>query len=90
MRQPDARRSVESYRRLAARYDASCERVMRVREETVGLLDLRPADVVVDVASGTGLSFPLLISSRRRDTCIRCHLNVQRSRAWKSCWFFPE
>ena len=63
MRQPNAQRSVESYRRLAARYDASCERLMRVREETVALLDLRPGDVVVDVASGTGLSFPLLMEA---------------------------
>ena len=59
MKHPDAERSVESYRRLAARYDASCERVMPVREETVALLDLQPGDVAVDVASGTGLSFPL-------------------------------
>ena len=63
MKHPDAERSVESYRRLAARYDASCERVMPVREETVALLDLQPGDVAVDVASGTGLSFPLLMEA---------------------------
>ena len=60
MRPPDARRSVESYRRIAVGYDANCERVMPVREEAVALLDLQPGEVVVDVASGTGLSFALL------------------------------
>ena len=63
MRPPDAQHSVESYSRLAAGYDASCERVVRVREETVALLGLRPGDAVVDVASGTGLSFPLLMQA---------------------------
>ena len=36
---------------------------MRVREERVALLDLQPGDVAVDVASGTGLSFPLLMEA---------------------------
>ena len=61
MNRHDTQRSVESYRRLAAGYDASCERVTPVREETVALLDLQPGNVVVDVASGTGLSFPMLV-----------------------------
>ena len=63
MSRPDARRSVESYRYLAARYDASCRRVMPIREKAVALLHLQPGDVVVDVASGTGLSFPLLMEA---------------------------
>ncbi len=63
MRRPDAQRSVESNRRLAVGYDASCKRVMPVREETVAPLDLQPGDVVVDVVSGTGLSFPLLMQA---------------------------
>ena len=63
MNQPDAQRSVESYRRLAGRYDASCKRVMPVREEAVSLLGLRSGDVVVDVASGTGLSFAMLVQA---------------------------
>ena len=63
MRQPDAQRSIESYRRLAKSYDASCIPVMPIREEAVALLNLRSGDVAVDVASGTGLSFPLLMKA---------------------------
>lgn len=63
MRQPDARRSVKSYRRLAKGYDASCMPVMPIREEAVALLELQRGDIVVDVASGTGLSFPLLLEA---------------------------
>lgn len=58
MKKPDAQRSVESYRCLASSYDASCAGVMSTRSHAVALLGLRPGDVVVDVASGTGLSFP--------------------------------
>ena len=61
LRQPDAHRSITSYRRLAKNYDASCVPVMRMREEAVAFLNLQSGDVVVDVASGTGLSFPLLM-----------------------------
>ena len=61
--QPDANRSIESYRRLAKNYDASCLRVMPMREEAVASLNLHSGDVVVDVASGTGLSFPLLMKA---------------------------
>lgn len=63
MKPPDAQRSVASYRHLAGRYDATCRRVMPIREEAITLLELRPGDVVVDVASGTGLSFPLLMEA---------------------------
>ena len=41
----------------------SRSRVTPVREATVALLDLQPGDVVVDVASGTGLSFPPLMKA---------------------------
>lgn len=61
MTQPDAHRSLENYRVLAVDYDASCMPVMSIREEAVALLCLQDGDVVIDVASGTGLSFPLLI-----------------------------
>lgn len=36
---------------------------MPIREETVSLLNLQPGDVVVDVAAGTGLSFPLIMKA---------------------------
>ena len=61
MKQPDAPLSIERYRRLAARYDASCERVMPIRRAAIALLQLQPGEVVLDVASGTGLSFPILM-----------------------------
>jgi len=61
MRRPDAARSLESYRRLAKLYDTKCTRIKSIREEAVALLGLRHGDVVVDVAAGTGLSFPLLM-----------------------------
>lgn len=61
MSRPDPKRSIESYRGLAADYDESCRRIMSIRESAVDLLQLRAGDVVVDVASGTGLSFELLI-----------------------------
>lgn len=63
MRQPDAHRSIRSYRRLAKHYDESCMPVMPIREQAVALLNLQEGDVVVDVASGTGLSFPLLMNA---------------------------
>lgn len=63
MRPPDAQRSIESYRRPAKNYDASCIPTLPIREEAVALLNLRRGDVVVDVASGTGLSFPLLMNA---------------------------
>lgn len=63
VRPPDAQRSIESYRRLAQHYDASCTPVMPIRGETVSLLNVQSGDVVVDVASGTGLSFPLIMKA---------------------------
>lgn len=48
MKQPDARKSVANYQRPADRYDASCRRVMPIREEAVALLNLQPGDIVVD------------------------------------------
>ena len=57
---PDAARAVAQYRNHARGYDASAQRTMRLRSRTIDKLCLRPGDRVLDVASGTGLSFPLL------------------------------
>lgn len=60
--QPDAQRSLHNYRRLAKTYDACCARIMRTREQAIALMELKPGEVVVDIGSGTGLSFPLLVA----------------------------
>jgi demethylmenaquinone methyltransferase/2-methoxy-6-polyprenyl-1,4-benzoquinol methylase len=57
---PDVHKAVERYRRHAAGYDRSCRRTMGLRARVIGLLGLRPGERVLDVASGTGLSFELL------------------------------
>jgi demethylmenaquinone methyltransferase/2-methoxy-6-polyprenyl-1,4-benzoquinol methylase len=54
------KRTIARYREHAPRYDASCSRTQRLRIETVARLGLSPGDVVLDAASGTGMSFPLL------------------------------
>ena len=57
---PSADKAVSQYRLHANGYDASAKRTMRLRIKTIAHLNLRPGDRVLDVASGTGLSFPLL------------------------------
>ena len=57
---PNAARAVAQYRHHANGYDASAQRTLRMRVRTIEKLALRPGDRVLDVASGTGLSFPLL------------------------------
>lgn len=54
------RRSLEKYRRHAARYDGTCGPTWRIRECAIAALQLNPGDRVLDVACGTGLSLPLL------------------------------
>jgi len=54
---PDPQRAIESYRRLAAGYDASSHRETPLRLRTIDLLHLAPGERVLDVACGTGLSF---------------------------------
>lgn len=57
---PDRDFSLDTYRKLARNYDHSCHRIEPLRRLTVALLALKPGDTVFDVASGTGLSLPLL------------------------------
>jgi ubiquinone/menaquinone biosynthesis C-methylase UbiE len=57
---PDPQRALARYRDHAAVYDASALRTLPLRYRTVWNLGLQPGDAVLDVACGTGLSFPLL------------------------------
>jgi ubiquinone/menaquinone biosynthesis C-methylase UbiE len=57
---PDTAKAVLLYRDHASGYDASARRTMWIRARTIEKLDLRRGDRVLDVACGTGLSFPLL------------------------------
>ena len=60
MKKPDPKRAREKYRRLAKGYDRSVGAAEGVRRDAIARLDLQLGDVVLDVACGTGLSFPLL------------------------------
>lgn len=57
---PDRAFALASYRRLAAGYDATCDRIEGPRGAGVDLLALAAGDVVLDVACGSGKSLPLL------------------------------
>lgn len=51
---------VARYRHHASGYDASAQRTMWIRTDTIGKLGLRRGDCVLDVACGTGLSLHAL------------------------------
>ena len=58
-RTPDKRLALDKYRRGVSTYD-DLNRFRRLRGNAVARLELKPGDVVLDVACGTGLNFPLL------------------------------
>ena len=60
MSAPDPERALARYREHAQGYDASAARTLPLRYRAIWNLDLRPGDAVLDVACGTGLSFPIL------------------------------
>jgi ubiquinone/menaquinone biosynthesis C-methylase UbiE len=57
---PNRDAAIESYRRLAAGYDATCRTTEPGRMEAIARLGLRSGQTVLDVASGTGKSFSAL------------------------------
>lgn len=57
---PDAGEAIRRYRDHAAGYDASALRTLALRYRAIGALALSPGDAVIDVACGTGLSFPVI------------------------------
>jgi len=57
---PDREAALESYRRLAQGYDASCRPIERLRLAAIDALELKPGDTVYDVACGTGAVLPEL------------------------------
>ena len=57
---PDPQLALARYREHAANYEVSALRTLPLRYRTVWNLALQPGDAVLDVACGTGMSFPLL------------------------------
>lgn len=58
----DAGKSVSDYRAIAADYDRRTRLINAVRLAAVAALDLRPGDVVLDAACGSGFSFTALLA----------------------------
>jgi ubiquinone/menaquinone biosynthesis C-methylase UbiE len=52
--------AIAYYRELAKSYDATCALTEPIRRKAIALLNLQPGEVVLDIASGTGKSLPLL------------------------------
>jgi len=55
--------AIAHYREHAASYDNLSTRTLPLRRRVIGLLKPRPGDAVLDVACGTGLSFPLILEA---------------------------
>jgi demethylmenaquinone methyltransferase/2-methoxy-6-polyprenyl-1,4-benzoquinol methylase len=60
---PDRQAALAQYRARAAVYDLELMIFEPLRRSAVALLDLQRGQTVIDVACGTGLSFPLLMSA---------------------------
>lgn len=57
---PNPEFALASYKKLAHQYDATCRLIDPVRRKTIELLKLSKGETVIDIASGTGLSLPVL------------------------------
>lgn len=55
-------RSIAKYRRRAAAYDGTTRFTQPIRLRAIDRLSLRPGDRVLDVGSGTGLSFDAILA----------------------------
>lgn len=64
-RRPDVSRALAQYAARADRYDLELAAFEPVRTEALGLLQLAPGAVVLDVGCGTGLSFAGLVQRIR-------------------------
>ena len=53
--------TIRKYAKHASGYDASANRTMKIRKETINGLNLKRGDVVLDIACGTGLSFNFIL-----------------------------
>ena len=63
---PDRLEALDQYRRAAPGYDRHMRRFARWQRLAVERLELRPGETVIDVACGTGLTFPSLQSAVTR------------------------
>ena len=63
MNHTDNEISIAKYRKAAAHYDVSSQYTMPLRQRAINLLQLQPGQCVLDVGSGTGLSYDLLVQA---------------------------
>lgn len=96
MNHSDNQISIQKYRLAAPDYDASAEYTMPLRQRTIDLLQLRSGQCVLDVGSGTGLSYALLLNGVESEGRVmafeqspemfaQAEQRVQAN-AWKQIW----